>query len=94
VDGQRLVEWVTRLHVVDRFPLAHSPGVPRRGERPGLSAVVSASNGARTHALLALALLPRRDKTDEAAIEVVRQVTPCPPTRASPVSALKVKRGR
>jgi EmrB/QacA subfamily drug resistance transporter len=44
-------------------------------------------------ALLALVLLPRRDKTEAAAIEAVRQVTPCPPTRPSPVSALKIERG-
>jgi EmrB/QacA subfamily drug resistance transporter len=44
-------------------------------------------------ALLALVLLPRRDKTEAAAIEVVQETTPCPPTRTSPVTALKVERG-
>jgi EmrB/QacA subfamily drug resistance transporter len=44
-------------------------------------------------ALLALLLLRREDKTEDAAIEAAREVTPCPPTRASPVSALKVERG-
>ena len=44
-------------------------------------------------ALLALLLLRREGKTEEAAIEVVRQVTPCAPNRASPVAALKVERG-
>jgi EmrB/QacA subfamily drug resistance transporter len=43
--------------------------------------------------LLALLLLPRRDKTEEAAIEVVRGIPPCPPARASAVAALKVERG-
>ena len=44
-------------------------------------------------ALLALLLLRREGKTEEAAIEVVRHVTPCAPNRASPVAALKVERG-
>jgi EmrB/QacA subfamily drug resistance transporter len=43
--------------------------------------------------LLALGLLGREDKTEEAAIEAARQVTPCPPTRASPLAALKLERG-
>ena len=43
-------------------------------------------------ALLALALLRREDKTEDAAIEPVRKVTPCQPNRASPVSAIKVAR--
>jgi EmrB/QacA subfamily drug resistance transporter len=43
-------------------------------------------------ALLALALL-RREDAEDAAIEAVRQVTPCPPNRSSPVSAFKVERG-
>jgi predicted MFS family arabinose efflux permease len=44
-------------------------------------------------ALLALVLLRGEDTTEEAAIDAARQVTPCPPTRASPVPALKVERG-
>jgi EmrB/QacA subfamily drug resistance transporter len=43
-------------------------------------------------ALLALLLFRREDEA-EAAIDAVRQVTPCPPTRASPVPAFKGHRG-
>jgi hypothetical protein len=42
--------------------------------------------------LLALLLLRREERTDDAAIEAARQVTPCPPNRASPVTALKIER--
>jgi MFS family permease len=44
-------------------------------------------------ALLALLLLRRQDTTENAAIEAARQVTPCPPTRASAVPAIEVERG-
>jgi predicted MFS family arabinose efflux permease len=36
-------------------------------------------------ALLAMVLLRRQDETEDRAIEAARTVTPCPPTRASPV---------
>jgi hypothetical protein len=44
VDGQRLVDWVTGLHVVDRFPRSFASAAS--AATPGLGAVVSASNGA------------------------------------------------
>jgi MFS family permease len=43
-------------------------------------------------ALLALLLLRRPDQTEAAAIEAARQVTPCPPARASGVPAVQVER--
>jgi EmrB/QacA subfamily drug resistance transporter len=43
-------------------------------------------------ALLALVLLRRPDKAQDAAIEAARQVTPCPPGRASGLPALKAER--
>jgi EmrB/QacA subfamily drug resistance transporter len=72
------------------------------GPDPPASAAVAMTEGFQTAflvglamallgAFLALVLLPQRDKTEEAAIEVVRETTPCPPTRTSPVSALKVE---
>jgi EmrB/QacA subfamily drug resistance transporter len=43
-------------------------------------------------ALFALVLLRGEETTEDAAIEAARQVTPCPPARASAVGALKVER--
>jgi EmrB/QacA subfamily drug resistance transporter len=43
-------------------------------------------------ALLALFLLRGEETAEDAAIEAARRVTPCPPTRASPVAALKTER--
>jgi hypothetical protein len=44
-------------------------------------------------ALLALVLLRREERTEDAAIEAARAITPCPPSRASAVPALEVERG-
>ena len=44
-------------------------------------------------ALLALVLLRREDKAEEAAIDAARQVMPCPPARASSPAALDAERG-
>jgi EmrB/QacA subfamily drug resistance transporter len=43
-------------------------------------------------ALFALLLLRGEETAEDAAIEAARQVTPCPPARASAVAALKVER--
>jgi EmrB/QacA subfamily drug resistance transporter len=43
-------------------------------------------------ALFALFLLRGEERAEDAAVEAARRVTPCPPTRASPVAALKTER--
>jgi EmrB/QacA subfamily drug resistance transporter len=56
------------------------------------TAFLTALGIALVGALLALFLLRAEEAAEDAAIEAARQVTPCPPTRASPVAALKTGR--
>jgi hypothetical protein len=44
-------------------------------------------------ALLALVLLRGEGKTEDAAIEAARAITPCPSARASALPALEIERG-
>jgi EmrB/QacA subfamily drug resistance transporter len=56
------------------------------------TAFLAALGVALLGALLALLLLRREERAADQAIEAERQVTPCPPNRASPVAALKIER--
>jgi EmrB/QacA subfamily drug resistance transporter len=103
VDSSFTVGSALGIAVLSSVALARTEDVLAGPEAPG-SAALALTEGFQTAflgalgiaalgALLALLLLPRRDKTEEAAIEVVREIPPCPPARASAVAALKVERG-
>jgi MFS family permease len=95
VDSSFNIGSALGIAVLSTVAVAHSGEVLAGGGTPAETALAM-TEGFQTAflvalaiavlgALLAMVLLRRQDETEDRAIEAARTVTPCPPTRASPV---------